>query len=69
MIVSCGLDGKIQFYDILEGKNVKVIDTKVPLSAISFCPDGHTIATGTIKGKILVYDLKEARKVKMELKG
>jgi WD40 repeat protein len=48
---------------------VKAIDTKVPLSSISFSPDGHTIATGTIKGKILVYDLKDAKKLKIELKG
>jgi protein NEDD1 len=59
LICSAGLDGKIKFYDIIYGKSVKTIDAKTPLSAISFCPDGHTIATGTIKGKILVFDLKE----------
>lgn len=48
---------------------MKVIDVKSPLSSISFCPDGHTIAAGTIKGKILIYDLKDAGKVKGELKG
>lgn len=48
---------------------MKVIDAKSPLSSISFCPDGHTIAAGTIKGKILIYDLKDAKKVKIELKG
>jgi len=69
LICSCGLDGKIQFFDIIEGKNVKIIDTKTPLSAISFCPDGHTIAVGTFKGKLLIYDLKDAKKVKIELKG
>ena len=66
---SSGLDGKILFFDIIEGKNVKKIDVLSPLSAISFCPDGHTIAVGTLKGKILIYDLKEAKKVKLELKG
>lgn len=39
------------------------------MSAISFCCDGHTIAVGTIKGKVLVYDLKDAKKVKLELRG
>ena len=58
------------FYDIVEGKNVKKIDTQSPLSTIGFCPDGHTIAVGTIKGKILVYNLKDAKNgVKIELKG
>jgi hypothetical protein len=49
---------------------VKKIDTGVPLSAISFCADGHTIAVGTNQGgKVMIYDLKEAKKVKIELKG
>ena len=39
------------------------------MSAISFCCDGHTIAVGTIKGQVLVYDLKDAKKVKLELRG
>lgn len=69
LICSSGLDGKIQFYDTKEGKNVKCIDVQSPLSAISFCPDGHTIAVGTLKGKILIYDLKDAKVVKMHLFG
>ena len=64
-----GLDGKLQFFDTVEGKSVKKIDIQSALSAVSFCPDGHTIAVGTIKGKVLVYDLKDAKKVKMELRG
>jgi hypothetical protein len=33
--------------------------TSMPLSCISFCPDGHTIAVGSEQGgKALVYDLK-----------
>mmetsp|Transcript_8160 Transcript_8160/g.7589 ORF Transcript_8160/g.7589 Transcript_8160/m.7589 type:complete len:95 (-) Transcript_8160:865-1149(-) len=63
------MDGKIQFYDIVEGKNVKHIDTKTQLNSISFCPDGHTIAVGTLRGRIFVYDLKDTKKTKIELKG
>jgi len=47
LICSAGLDNRIQFFDIVEGKEVKKIDSGVPLSAISFCADGHTIAVGT----------------------
>jgi protein NEDD1 len=61
LMCSAGLDGTIMFFDIMEGKNVKKINVQSPLSAISFCPDGHTIAVGTIKGKILVYDLKDSK--------
>jgi WD40 repeat protein len=70
LICSAGLDSKILFYDIVDGKEVKKIDTGVPLSAISFCADGHTIAVGTNQGgRVIIYDLKEAKKVKIELKG
>jgi WD40 repeat protein len=70
LICTAGLDNKIQFFDIVEGKEVKKIDTGVPLSAISFCADGHTIAVGTNQGgRVIIYDLKEAKKIKIELKG
>ena len=36
---------------------------------MAFSGDGHTVAVGTVTGKILLYDLKDAKKVKMELKG
>ena len=49
---------------------MKKIDATIPLSAISFCADGHTIAVGSQQGgRVLIYDLKEAKKIKMELKG
>ncbi|CDW89033.1 protein nedd1 [Stylonychia lemnae] len=69
LLCSCGLDGKIQFFDIQGVKNVKTIDNQNPLTAISFCFDGHTIAVGSLKGKIYVYDLKDKQKIKNELKG
>lgn len=67
---SVGLDEKIHFFDIVECKEIKQISTGVPLSCISFCSDGHTIAVGSDKGgKTLIFDLKDAKKVKLELKG
>ena len=70
LICSAGLDNRIQFFDIVEGKEVKKIDAGVPLSSISFCADGHTIAVGTqTSGRVIIYDLKEAKKIKIELKG
>jgi len=63
------MDQKIQFFDIQEGKEVKKIDTGSPLSKISFCSDGHTIAVGTFDGRIIIYDLKDAKRVKIELRG
>ena len=42
----------------------------MPLSAISFCADGHTIAVGANSGgRVIIYDLKDSKKIKIELKG
>ena len=43
---------------------------QAPLSAISFCADGHTIGVGTEQtGQVIIYDLKDSKRVKIELKG
>ena len=47
LLCSAGLDSRIYFYDIVEGKQVKKVEVGAPLSAISFCADGHTIGVGT----------------------
>ena len=47
LLCSAGMDQRIHFFDIVEGKEVKKIEVGVPLSSISFCSDGHTIAVGT----------------------
>ena len=47
LLCSAGLDQRIYFFDIVEGKQVKKIDVNISLSSISFCADGHTIAVGT----------------------
>lgn len=63
------MNNKIHFFDIQEGKEVKKIDTGLPLNSLAFCADGHTVAVGTVSGRILLYDLKDAKQPKMELKG
>lgn len=69
LMCSCGLDGSINFFDTADGKKVKTIKMTDPLNTLSFCVDGHTLAVGTLKGKILVYDLKDTKNVKIELAG
>ena len=69
LLCSAGLDGRIYFYDIAECKEVKKIDAQTPLSAISFCADGHTIGVGTLAGNVLIYDLKNSKQIKIQLKG
>ena len=67
LLSSCGSDGKVKFYDIQAPKIVKTIDIEKYLTTMSFCPDGHTIAVGTDKGEVIIYDLKDSKKVKMNL--
>lgn len=69
LLCSCGLDGKIQFYDIVSNRNVKTIECGHPLTAMSFCYNGHTIAVGSFQGGIYIYNLKERTKVPTEIKG
>ena len=70
LLCTAGLDSRIFFFDIVEGKQVKKIEVGTPLSAISFCADGHTIGVGTQQsGQVVIYDLKNSKQVKIELKG
>lgn len=39
----------------------------IPLSAIDFCYDGHTIAVGSITGKVLISNLKDKAKGQVEI--
>ena len=70
LLCSAGLDSRIYFYDIVEGKQVKKIEVGAPLASISFCADGHTIGVGTEQsGQVIIYDLKDSKRIKIELKG
>ena len=70
LLCSSGLDSRIFFYDIVEGKQVKKIEVGAALSTISFCADGHTIGVGTEQtGQVIIYDLKDSKRIKIELKG
>lgn len=87
LLSSCGADGKIFFYDIVQGKEVKKIDVNQnsssntsnkqlisldryeSLTHIDFCLDGCTVALGTNQGRILTYNLKDARQSKMQLQA
>ena len=66
---TCGLDQRIQFYDTQEKKLVKTIDVDSPLTCLSFCSDGHTLAGGTLFGTVLLYDLRVPGNTKNILKG
>ena len=64
-----GLDQRINFYDTQDKKIVKTIEVDAPLTCISFCPDGHTLAGGTLFGTVLLYDLRLPGNAKSVLRG
>lgn len=68
LLCSGGLDGKIQFFDIIEKRNVKTIEANETVTALAFFQDGINIAAGTPSGSIYIYNLKDSN-VKIILKG
>eukprot|EP00302_Diacronema_sp_CCMP2436_P033080 CAMPEP_0180004686 /NCGR_PEP_ID=MMETSP0984-20121128/12253_1 /TAXON_ID=483367 /ORGANISM="non described non described, Strain CCMP 2436" /LENGTH=327 /DNA_ID=CAMNT_0021925265 /DNA_START=14 /DNA_END=993 /DNA_ORIENTATION=+ len=58
LLASVGADGKLAFYDTAQHKTVKRVTLGEPLSCVSFLADGVTIATGTLRGAIHVFDLR-----------
>ena len=56
------MDKSIIFYDTKEKKDIKVIETAIPLGSIGFCCDGHSIAVGgSTSGQVLLYDLRKSK--------
>jgi WD40 repeat protein len=62
LMCSVSSDHNVCFYDINEKVLVKKIRTETPLSCVSFCQDGHTIALGSDQddGQVLIYDLRKS---------
>ena len=62
LLCSVSTDQSVCFFDINEKVLVKKIRTDIPLSCVSFCQDGHTIALGSDQddGQVLIYDLRKS---------
>ena len=58
-MLSAGLDNNIVCYDVRERKTLKTISTEHCLSALDLMPDGVTLAVGSTRGKILIFDLRK----------
>ena len=61
LLSSSGLDKRCFCYDVLSGKTAATIKTNEPLTCVDFHHDGTTIALGTSKGNIFVYDLRSTK--------
>ncbi|XP_043569210.1 protein NEDD1 isoform X1 [Chiloscyllium plagiosum] len=58
LFATVGLDKKINCYDTSSKMLLRTISVEAPLTAIDFMTDGATLAVGSIRGKIYVYDLR-----------
>jgi hypothetical protein len=58
LAVSCGLDKKLICHDTKSRKSVFNLQLEFPCTCVDFDTDGTTVAVGTSRGKILVYDLR-----------
>lgn len=66
---SCGLDGKIYFFDINETKLIKTLNINTPLTSLAFNNEGNQIICGDTKGMVYIYDLRNSDKPKNILLG
>ncbi|XP_061187715.1 protein NEDD1-like isoform X2 [Saccostrea echinata] len=60
LLLSVGLDKRIICFDIQSKKQVKCMTVDSPLTSIDVKSDGVTVAVGSTRGKVFVYDLRKA---------
>ncbi|KAG8439496.1 hypothetical protein GDO86_005632 [Hymenochirus boettgeri] len=58
LLVTIGLDKRIICYDVSSKILLQTVVAESPLTAVDFMPDGATLAVGTSRGKIYLYDLR-----------
>lgn len=67
LLVSISDDFRVNFYDILLSKQIKTLETSSRYYSIAFYADGKTIALGSKKGIIHIYDLSSCKEPKITL--
>ncbi|XP_075065433.1 protein NEDD1 isoform X2 [Mixophyes fleayi] len=58
LLVTVGLDKRMICYDVSSKILLQTVVAESPLTAIDFMPDGATLAVGSSRGKIYLYDLR-----------
>lgn len=59
LLMSVGLDKKIVCYDVHGKIAVQTMVAESPLTSVSLMHDGATLAVGSIRGKVYIYDLRK----------
>ncbi|KAH9505000.1 Protein nedd1 [Bulinus truncatus] len=60
LMVTVGLDKRAVFYDVQNKSSVKTIIADQPLTSVDMMPDGATVAVGTSRGNIFLYDMRQS---------
>lgn len=68
-LCSCGLDGKIIFFDSYKRCRVKTIETQHPLTTVVFNGRGDMVICGDANGAVLCYDIRNSERPKAVLLG
>ncbi|XP_056430456.1 protein NEDD1 [Hyla sarda] len=58
LLVTIGLDKRVICYDVSSKMLLQTVVAESPLTAVDFMPDGATLAVGSSRGKIYLYDLR-----------
>ncbi|KAM9313210.1 protein NEDD1 [Gastrophryne carolinensis] len=58
LLVTVGLDKRIIFYDVSRKSVLQTVVAESPLTAVDLMPDKTTLAVGSSRGKIYLYDLR-----------
>jgi WD40 repeat protein len=51
-------DGKVEIWDLTTGKILKVLESPGNVTALSFAPDGRTLASSSQDGSVSIWDLQ-----------
>ncbi|XP_038067720.1 protein NEDD1-like isoform X2 [Patiria miniata] len=58
LLMSTGLDKRIVCYDVIGKSVIKSMTVESPLTSISCMHDGATLAVGSTRGKVYIFDLR-----------
>ncbi|KAK2145367.1 hypothetical protein LSH36_683g03118 [Paralvinella palmiformis] len=58
LLMSVGLDKRIICYDVVQKQPLRMMTAESPLTSIDVMLDGSTLAVGTTRGKVYIYDLR-----------
>ncbi|XP_067683678.1 protein NEDD1-like [Haliotis asinina] len=59
LMLSVGLDQKLVCYDLQGKRTLKTITADSPLTSVDIMHNGGTVAVGSTRGKIFIYDLRQ----------